>query len=81
MLLGSLVRLRPWPSVQCYQFRDTGEPIAIVQWPVSPWECANQSGQEANLGEAIALALIGGAGGLGLHQWSAVGSVAEDEGR
>ena len=81
VLLGSLVRLWPWQSVQSYQFRETGEPIPIVQWPVSPWEYESLTGQEAHLGAAIALALIGGAVVWGLHQWSAVGSVAEDEGR
>ena len=81
VLLGSLVRLWPWQSVQSYQFRETGEPIPIVQWPVSPWEYESLTGQEAHLGAAIALALIGGAVVWGLHQWSAVGSVADDEGR
>ena len=81
VLLGSLVRLWPWQSVQSYQFRETGEPIPIVQWPVSPWEYESLTGQEAHLGAAIALALIGGVVVWGLHQWSAVGSVADDEGR
>ena len=81
VLLGSLVRLWPWQAVQSYQFRETGEPIPIVQWPVSPWEYESLTGQEAHLGAAIALALIGGAVVWGLHQWSAVGSVADDEGR
>ena len=81
VLLGSLVRLWPWQSVQSYQFRESGEPIPIVQWPVSPWEYESLTGQEAHLGAAVALALIGGLVVWGLHQWSAVGSVADDEGR
>ena len=81
VLLGSLVRLWPWQSVQSYQFRETGEPIPIVQWPVSPWEYESLTGQDAHLGAAITLALMGGAVVWGLHQWSAVGSVADDEGR
>ena len=81
VLLGSLVRLWPWQAVQSYQFRETSEPIPIVQWPVSPWEYESLTGQDAYLGAAIALALIGGVVVWGLHQWSAVGSVADDEGR
>ena len=81
VLLGSLVRLWPWQFVQSYQFRESGEPIPIVQWPVTPWEYASLTGQEPHVGAAVALALIGGTVVWGLHQWSAIGSVADDEGR
>ena len=67
--------------VQSYQFRESGEPIPIVQWPVTPWEYESLTGQEPHFGEAIALTLIGGTVVWGLHQWSAIVGVADDEGR
>ena len=81
VLLGSLFRLWPWQSVQSYQFRESGEPIPIVQLPVTPWEYASLTGHEPHLGAAVALALIGGVVVWGLHQWSAVGSLSDDEWR
>jgi len=79
VLIGSLVRLWPWQSIQSYQLRDNGETVPILQFPVLPWEYEGLTGQDSQLLIALCMMIVGGFMVWGLHRRVPMGSVGNDE--
>lgn len=79
VLIGSLVRLWPWQSIQSYQLRENGEMVPILQLPVWPWEFESLTGRESQLLVALGMMFLGGLIVWYLHRKAPIGSVVHHE--
>ena len=58
-MLGSLLKLWPWKNTVSYQLQANGSHIPLVQEPVSPHAYGIMTGQDPQIGVALAAAIAG----------------------